>query len=74
MKLQTAGPKRINGSLLSGLGKYEAEKNSGKSRAWNLYAKTKAKCQEKPAGLLRDMKAEIAAGKKQGKQEEDLVS
>ena len=37
--------------------------------ARNVYAKTEAECEKKLAELIREMKAEIAAGKKQTKQE-----
>ena len=36
--------------------------------ARNIYAKTEEECEEKLAELIREMKAEIAAGKKQAKQ------
>ena len=42
---------------------------NGKRMARNVYAKTEAECEKKLAELIREMKAEIAAGKKQTKQE-----
>ena len=41
----------------------------GKRLARNVYAKTEDECEKKLAELIREMKAEIAAGKKQTKQE-----
>lgn len=41
----------------------------GKRMARNVYAKTEDECEKKLAELIREMKAEIAAGKKQTKQE-----
>ena len=41
----------------------------GKRMARNVYAKTEDECQKKLAELIREMKAEIAAGKKQTKHE-----
>lgn len=37
--------------------------------ARNVYAKTETECEEKLAALIREMKAEIAAGKEQAKQQ-----
>ena len=42
---------------------------NGQRMARNVYAKTEAECEKKLAELIREMKAEIAAGKKQTKQE-----
>ena len=42
---------------------------NGKRMARNVYAKTEAECEEKLAELIREMKAEIAAGKEQAKQQ-----
>ena len=42
---------------------------NGQRMARNVYAKTEAECEKKLAELIREMKAEIAAGKKQAKQE-----
>ena len=41
---------------------------NGQRMARNVYAKTEAECEKKLAELIREMKAEIAAGKKQAKQ------
>ena len=56
---------QINGHLWEG--RYSSIVN-GKRMARNIYAKTEAECEEKLAELIREMKAEIAAGKKQAKQ------
>ena len=56
---------QINGHLWEG--RYSPIVN-GKRMARNIYAKTEAECEEKLAELIREMKAEIAAGKKQAKQ------
>ena len=37
--------------------------------ARNVYAKTEDECEKKLAELIREMKAEIAAGKEQAKQQ-----
>ena len=42
---------------------------NGQRMARNVYAKTEAGCEKKLAELIRKMKAEIAAGEKQAKQE-----
>ena len=56
---------QINGHLWEG--RYSPIVN-GKRMARNIYAKTEEECEEKLAELIREMKAEIAAGKKQAKQ------
>ena len=43
-------------------------KVNGKRMARNVYAKTEAECEAKLAELIREMKAEIAAGKEREKQ------
>ena len=57
---------QINGHLWEG--RYSPIVN-GQRMARNVYAKTEAECEKKLAELIREMKAEIAAGKKQTKQE-----
>ena len=42
---------------------------NGKRMARNVYAKTEVECEEKLAILIREMKAEIAAGKNRMKPE-----
>ena len=42
---------------------------NGKRMARNVYAKTEAECEKKLAELIQEMKAEIAAGKEQAKQQ-----
>ena len=42
---------------------------NGQRMARNVYAKTEAECEEKLAELIRETKAEIAAGKEQAKQQ-----
>lgn len=42
---------------------------NGKRMARNVYAKTETECEKKLAELIREMKAEIAAGKEQAKQQ-----
>ena len=51
---------RINDHLWEG--RYSPIVN-GKRKARNVYAKTEAECEGKLAILIREMKAEIAAGK-----------
>ena len=48
-------------------GRYSPKVN-GRRMARNVYAKTEAECEEKLAELIREMKAEIAAGKERQKQ------
>lgn len=48
-------------------GRYSPKVN-GKRMARNVYAKTEAECEEKLAELIREMKAEIAAGNERQKQ------
>lgn len=47
-------------------GRYSPKVN-GRRMARNVYAKTEAECEEKLAELIREMKAEIAAGKERKK-------
>ena len=47
-------------------GRYSPKVN-GRRMARNVYAKTEAECEEKLAELIREMKAEIAAGKEREK-------
>ena len=64
------GEKR-NGNLLNDHlweGRYSPIVN-GQRMARNVYAKTEAECEEKLAELIRETKAEIAAGKEQAKQQ-----
>ena len=42
---------------------------NGQRMARNVYAKTEAECEKKLAELIWEMKAEIAAGKEQAKQQ-----
>ena len=46
---------------------------NGQRMARNVYAKTEAECEKKLAELIREMKAEIAAGKEQVKQQNQQV-
>ena len=48
-------------------GRYSPKIN-GRRMSRNVYAKTEAECEEKLAELIREMKAEIAAGKERQKQ------
>ena len=56
---------QINGHLWEG--RYSPIVN-GQRMARNVYAKTEAECEEKLAALIREMKAEIAAGKERERQ------
>ena len=47
-------------------GRYSPKIN-GRRMSRNVYAKTEAECEEKLAELIREMKAEIAAGKERKK-------
>ena len=57
---------QINGHLWEG--RYSPIVN-GQRMARNVYAKTEAECEKKLAELIWEMKAEIAAGKEQAKQQ-----